>query len=80
MRKRIIIETLIIFVLTFIFSLLFNDLTNDDIWNYGFAYNITNKLIPYNDFNMGTTPLYPMLNAIIMMITTKNIIIIYLIN
>ena len=80
MRKRIIIETLIIFVLTFIFSLLFNDLTTDDIWNYGFAYNITNKLIPYNDFNMVTTPLYPMLNAIIMMITTKNIIIIYLIN
>lgn len=29
----------------------------DEIWNFNFARNIANGLIPYNDFNMLQTPL-----------------------
>lgn len=36
----------------------------DEIWNYGFAYNIVNGLVPYRDFNMIVTPLYAFLSSI----------------
>ena len=69
-----------IFIITLIFNLVFNTLTNDEVWNYGFAYNISRGLIPYKDFNMVITPLYPMINALFMIIFGKNILIMHIIN
>jgi len=36
----------------------------DEIWEYGYAYNIATGLIPYKDFNMVSTPLYPFIVSI----------------
>lgn len=53
----------IIFYLVFLFVLFLSvllprNLNNlDEIWNFNFARNIANGLIPYNDFNMLQTPL-----------------------
>lgn len=54
-----LLELLIIFILTLLFNTFCNNLTIDEIWNYGFSYNIATGLIPYKDFNMVITPLYP---------------------
>lgn len=40
----------------------------DEIWNFNFARNIANGLLPYNDFNMLQTPLL----SFIMRRNTKN--------
>ena len=53
---------LILFILLFtIYFIIYysnSNISMDEIWNYGFAYNISNGLIPYLDFNMIQTPLY----------------------
>lgn len=36
----------------------------DELWNYNFARNITDGLIPYLDFNMLQTPLLPMITSL----------------
>ncbi len=61
MKKKY--QYLIIFIiytlLTYIYSFHIAKISGDEIWNYGFAYNIYHGLIPYKDFNMIITPLYP---------------------
>lgn len=49
-----ILSCIVIFCYTYFYSSLFLD----EIWNYGFAYNISNGLVPYRDFNMIITPFY----------------------
>ena len=53
---------LIIFLVLFVIYLTIyyfdSEISLDEIWNYGFAYNISKGLIPYLDFNMIQTPLY----------------------
>ena len=61
MKKKYIILFLIVFLLTFIFGFFFYSIYIDEVWNYGFAYSISKGLIPYKDFNMIITPLYPFL-------------------
>ena len=61
MKKKYIILFLIVFLLTFIFGFFFYSIYIDEVWNYGFAYSISKGLIPYKDFNMVITPLYPFL-------------------
>lgn len=55
--KKIILFA-ILFVAFFICYYFLNPISNDELWNYGFAYNIRNGMIPYRDFNMIITPLY----------------------
>ena len=38
--------------------------TNDNVWTYGFSYNIAKGLIPYKDFNMVIGPLYSLLCSV----------------
>jgi len=59
-----IIYILIIYILCFTYSFFISTVYNDEIWNYGFAYNISKGLIPYKDFNLIVTPLYSFLAAI----------------
>ena len=56
-NKQQILELIIIFIITILFNLLCNGMERDEIWNYGFSYNIATGLIPYKDFNMVITPL-----------------------
>ena len=52
-------ELIIIFIVTLIYNLVIPELSLDEVWNYGFCYNVLNGLVPYKDFNMIITPLYP---------------------
>ena len=79
-NKYQLLEFLCIFIITMMFNLICVSMNHDEIWNYGFAYNIASGLIPYKDFNMIITPLSPLLNAIFMMLLGKNIITLHIIN
>lgn len=79
-NKYQIIELIIIFIITLIFNLTCNTLVHDEVWNYGFSYNIANGLIPYKDFNMIITPLFPIIGAIFMSIFGKNFVIYHILN
>ena len=49
-------ELIIIFIVTLIYNLVIPELSLDEVWNYGFCYNVLNGLVPYKDFNMIITP------------------------
>lgn len=57
-KLKDILLFLILFILCFLYSFFITTVYNDEIWNYGFSYNIANGLIPYRDFGMLQTPLY----------------------
>lgn len=80
LNKKTIIELIIIFITTLLFNLLCVNLNGDEIWNYGFTYNISKGLIPYKDFNMITTPLFPMLGALFLKLFGTNIVIFHAYN
>ena len=66
-NKKDFVRYLAIFVLTFIVSFLYKafciPITGDEIWNYGFSYNLTKGLMIYRDFNCLQTPLYFMISS-----------------
>lgn len=68
-----------IFILFFILEFSLNlqkHITNlDELWNYNTARCILNGLIPYKDISMITTPLFPFINAVILKITTDELIV-----
>lgn len=45
-------------IITSLYSIYIFGPDPDEIWNFGFAYNILNGLIPYKDFNMIIPPLF----------------------
>ena len=57
--KLIIIGFLILLTVGYIYY--FRPMVDDELFSYGFSYNIINGLIPYKDFNMVITPLFPYL-------------------
>lgn len=65
------IKYLFIFFFFLYWSLIIQPISLDEIWNYGFTYNIYNGLIPYKDFNMVMTPIYPMIMSIFLMINSS---------
>ncbi len=75
-----IIEFLFIFLIILITNLYINTVDLDEIWNYGFSYNIATGLIPYKDFNMVIFPFFPIVNAIIMTIFGKNLLVFHIFN
>ena len=77
--KNFKINNFLIFFLIFLtlFSIiLIKPLGNlDEIWNYNFALNVANGLVPYKDFNMVTMPLLSLVCGYILKIITKQLII-----
>ena len=63
MIKKIFIY-LLLFVLLFCYSYFLGYFNSDEIWCYGFGYNISHGLVPYRDFNMVITPLLPFLGSL----------------
>lgn len=55
---------LLIFVISFCYICFEMYIQGDEVWNYGFSYNIANGLVPYRDFNMVITPLYSFMGSI----------------
>lgn len=74
------LELIIIFLITLAFNLFCIEITMDETWNYGFSYNIANGLIPYKDFNMVITPLFPIIGAIFMSVFGKSVIVYHVFN
>ena len=67
MKKKLfknILIFLLIYILCFLYSFFISTVYNDEIWNYGFSYNIASGLIPYRDFNMVVTPLYSLIGSL----------------
>lgn len=52
----------------------------DEIWTYGFSYNLTKGAIPYRDFNMVILPFYSLLVAIPLKLICNNLFIFHLVN
>ena len=77
-NKRNIYITIIL-ILFFIFNL-FTELRFygnrlDFYWNFNFGLQISNGLLPYNDFNIVTTPLLAFITGIVLKIFGKSIIV-----
>ena len=76
--KNNVIKNLLLYLFIFIVILSIvllkpiNDL--DELWNYNFARNIANGLIPYRDFNIIITPLNAIISGIILKITIDQLI------
>ena len=69
MKKTLTLIVLFIFFL--LFNLIISPLNLDEIWSYGFSYNIATGLIPYKDFNMVITPFYSILMALFLKINSS---------
>ncbi|MBR3161892.1 MAG: hypothetical protein IKF19_04095 [Bacilli bacterium] len=77
MKKKIIILILLT-VLTTLYFYLYSVFTYDSVWNYGFAYNIVHGLVPYKDYNMIITPLFPYLLSILILFFGHKLILYYI--
>lgn len=77
---KIIIKYVLLFFTFLIFTLILSPMNIDEIWNYGFSYNIYKGLIPYKDFNMVLTPFYPMFMSLFLHIFGKGILSIHIAN
>lgn len=84
MKNKKIIKDIVLFILIAIYfssSILLRKVGNlDELWNYNFASNISNGLIPYKDFNMITTPLLSVVGGIFLSIFGKELIVIRFLN
>ena len=70
--KKLILYLVLSFLIFSIYQL-FSTLTIDEIWNYGFSYNIAKGAIPYRDFNMVILPLYSIIMYIPLKLFSNNL-------
>ena len=49
---------ILLFIIFLLFNLIISPLNLDEIWSYGFSYNISKGVVIYRDFNVLQTPLY----------------------
>ena len=77
MKKRELVLIIIAIIINTLFVLEANE---DELWCFGFAYNVANGLIPYKDFNMVVTPLFALLNGAILYIFNNISLIYYVVN
>ena len=75
---KIAILTILV-ALTVSYTYYFRPLVDDELYNYGFSYNIINGLIPYKDFNMIIPPLFNYLLASLLLIFGSKLIIYHII-
>ena len=66
---------LILLILTITYTYYFLNLTDDELYNFGFSYSISNGLIPYKDFNMIIPPTFNYLLAGLLKIFGSHLII-----
>ncbi|MCL2860216.1 MAG: hypothetical protein FWF46_06665 [Oscillospiraceae bacterium] len=74
MKRKHIINTLLIIILILFFAsvILIRPVKSlDELWNYSFAKNIANGLVPYKDFNMVQTPLFAFICGVFLKITNE---------
>ena len=61
---KIVFLFIVVAFITFSYSCLCTWLIGDEVWNYGFSYNLSEGLIIYRDFNCMQTPLFFFLGSI----------------
>ncbi len=71
---KILIYTLLM-IITVVYTYKIRVLVDDELFNYGFAKNILDGLIPYKDFNMIIPPLFAYITAFILKIFGKKLLI-----
>lgn len=75
MERKRKIPVVVIFILPILVIAFFRDISNvDELWNYTFANNINNGLLPYRDFNLLQTPFSCLLNALFIQIFGKHLL------
>ena len=47
----------------------------DELWNFNFALNVSNGLVPYRDFNILQTPLMPFISGLFLIVFGKELLI-----
>ncbi len=72
-RNGLLYILMLITILSIIILKPINNL--DEIWNYNFARNIANGLVPYKDFNMLQMPLLPIICGVILKIFLNELIV-----
>ena len=79
MKNKKNIKEILLFILIGMFftsSILIRRASNlDELWNYNFASNIANGLVPYKDFNMVVTPLLSIIGGMFLTISGKELLI-----
>lgn len=79
MDKRKKIPIVLVFIFPILVIAIFRDISNiDEMWNYMFADNISNGLLPYRDFNLLQTPFSCLVNALFIQIFGKHLLVIRL--
>ena len=76
--KNLLIYSLVF--ITFFAYYLYCTISWGEFWSYSFVYNIASGYIPYKDFNMIITPLYPLLLGLICKIIGSNFYIFIMLN
>lgn len=78
MKNKYLKNILIIIILFLAVSAVIipKELNNlDEIWNYNFARNVADGLLPYKDFNMVQTPLLPLICGLVLKLTFNELIV-----
>lgn len=73
LKNILIILILFIAVLSVIIPKELNNL--DELWNYNFARNVADGLLPYKDFNMVQTPLLPLICGLVLKLIFNELIV-----
>lgn len=65
----------VLLLLTIGYTYYFRPIVDDELYNYGFSFNIVSGLVPYKDFNMIIPPLFNYLLAGILMVFGSKLIV-----
>ena len=77
---KYIVLFIVAFVITFVYDFFIVRLGMDEVWCYGFAYNISKGLVPYRDFNMIITPLYSFAGSLFIKIFGNHLFSVHIFN
>lgn len=68
-----------IFLFCVFYLYFFRNITDDELYNYGYAHNILNHLVPYRDFNMIVPPLFAYLCALFQFVLGDKLIVYHIV-
>ena len=77
--KKQVLIFLVLIVATVVYTYYVRIITDDELYNYGFAKNILTGLIPYKDFNMIIPPLFHYILAIFLKVLGQKLIVYHII-
>lgn len=83
MNKKIIFSIILfflVFLISFIMTYVLTPITFDEVWIYGFTYNVSKGMVIYRDFNVVTTPLYYFIGSIFIKIFGNYMIVLGIFN